>query len=179
MHKPVLNQTLLGGVVHEVMNDAVGTVAVYLDRGHPERRRVLVPFQGSRHDRAAAALAARVQQSSGCEITILHVLRSGGRSAEVRTVVDSFADTGGTVLIETVEHRSPAAAAIERAAGYDLVIVGAGEEWGLGGRPLGIGLQPERLIRDCPTSLLVVRGPREKASDASPGHVATARIASE
>jgi Kef-type K+ transport system membrane component KefB/nucleotide-binding universal stress UspA family protein len=180
LHKPVLSQSLLGGVVHEVMRQADTTVAVYVDRAGREPRRILVPFQGSGHDRAALALAARVQQSVGSEITVLHVVRSDAGSSESRKAIDSFVETGGKVLVETVEHRSPAAAAVERAPGYDLVIVGVGEEWGLGERRMGFGLQPERLIRDCPTSLLVVRGRRDGAAAIlPPRQIATARVSSE
>jgi nucleotide-binding universal stress UspA family protein len=170
LHKPVLTQTFLGGVVHDVMEQADVTVAIYVERKRAEPRRVLVPFQGSPHDRAALSLAARVQQTCGSEVTVLHVVRADGRSA-AKSAVDTFAESGGKVHVETVEHRSPAVAAIERAGAFDLVIVGVGEEWGLGERTRSFGLHPERLIRDCPTSLLVVRGGQES--------LATARIASE
>jgi len=64
--------------------------------------------------------------------------------------------------MEVVEHDSPAEAVIERSrAGYDLVIVGLGRDWGLAERRFG--MQPERLLRDCPTSLLVVRAERAAA----------------
>ena len=39
------------------------------------------------------------------------------------------------------------------------MVVGIGRDWGLGERVLGIGFQPEKLLTDSPTSLLVVRGP--------------------
>jgi Kef-type K+ transport system membrane component KefB/nucleotide-binding universal stress UspA family protein len=177
LHKPVLTQTFLGGVVHDVMQRADVTVAVYVARQAAETRRVLVPFQGSPHDRAALALAARVQETTGSEITVLQVVRPGGTSSAAHAI-DGFAETGGKVLVQTVEHRSPAVAAIERAADFDLVIVGVGEEWGLGDRKLAFGLQSERLIRECPTSLLVVRGARE-SNDAVRNNLATARVASE
>jgi Kef-type K+ transport system membrane component KefB/nucleotide-binding universal stress UspA family protein len=177
-HKPVLSQTLLGGVVHEVMRDARATVGVFVDRGLGDVRRVLVPFQGSPHDRAALALARRMRHSAGAEITILHVVRPGragtnselGARAAVSTVFDDPASAG--VTLEVIEHRAPAEAAIERSKqGFDLVIVGVGREWGLEGRMFGI--QPERLLRDCPTSLLVVR---DRPADESSNALAEARV---
>jgi len=173
LHKPVLSQTLLGGVVHDVMAGVRATVAVFVDRGLGDVKRVLVPFQGSPHDRAALALAARVQRATGAAITVLHVITRRGAGDPTAT---DFAEAGGSVTVETIEHASPAAAAIERSARYDLVIVGVGKEWGLGERRLGFGLHPERLIRDCATSLLVVR--RHDAASASPA-LAEARIASD
>jgi nucleotide-binding universal stress UspA family protein len=62
--------------------------------------------------------------------------------------------------MKVIEHREPVAAALHEAeAGYDLVLVGVGEEWGLEQRRFG--LRPEQLIRQCPTSLVVVRAARK------------------
>jgi hypothetical protein len=60
------------------------------------------------------------------------------------------------VRVKTVEGSAPVQAALEEAArGYDLVVVGVGHEWGLERRLFGVF--SERLIQQCPTSLLVVR----------------------
>ena len=60
------------------------------------------------------------------------------------------------VSMKVVEHDEPAEAALAEAAnGYDLVIVGVGQEWGLEERRFGV--HPERIISECPTSLLVVK----------------------
>ncbi len=165
-HKPVLSQTLLGGVVHDVLIGCETTVGVVVDRGLDQIKRVLVPYLGSAHDRTALALAQRLMTSSGAQVTVLHVVRedAGEEAAPAggaRNLVDSvFSEDSGQVTMRFVKHRSPAEAALaESANGYDLVIVGVGKDWGLGERVLGIGLQPEKLMTDSPTSLLVVRGP--------------------
>jgi Kef-type K+ transport system membrane component KefB/nucleotide-binding universal stress UspA family protein len=168
-HKPVLSQTLLGGVVHDVMNRCQSTVGVLVNRGLGGTiGRVLVPYLGSSHDRAALGLAQRLMISQGAAVTVLHVVRHG-RGEETldparsgaRALVDSvFIEDSGQVHMKIIEHRSPAEAALaESERGYDLVIVGAEKEWGLGEPVLGIGLQPEKLMTDSPISLLVVRGP--------------------
>ena len=46
--------------------------------------------------------------------------------------------------------------------GYDLVVVGVGAEWGLENSLFG--LHGERLIREAPTSLLVVHHPRQAST---------------
>ena len=170
-HKPVLSQTMLGGVVHQVLNDCQTTVGVLVDRGLDRIKRVLVPYLGSAHDRTALALGERLMRLRGAEVTVLHVVRDEARdeaaapAGGARTLVDSvFSEDSGQVTMRVIQHRSPAEAALaESARGYDLVIVGIGRDWGLGERVLGIGFQPEKLLTDSPTSLLVVRGP-----DASP-----------
>jgi nucleotide-binding universal stress UspA family protein len=105
--------------------------------------------------------------SRGAQVTVLHVVRGETREekeappARARTLVDSvFSEDSGQVNMRIIQHRSPAEAALaESERGYDLVIVGVGKDWGLGERVLGIGFQPEKLLTDSPTSLLVVRGP--------------------
>jgi nucleotide-binding universal stress UspA family protein len=76
-----------------------------------------------------------------------------------------FDESKGRVTFRSLEHDSPADAVLaESQRGYDLVIVGIGREWGLEHRPFGI--QAERLLRESPASILVVRGgARESAPE--------------
>jgi nucleotide-binding universal stress UspA family protein len=160
-HKPVLTRARLGGVVADVMREARSDVGVLVDRGLGQTRRVLVPFVGTEHDRAALALARRMLASEGTEVTVLHVIkprrRSGDEMLGAKDAVDSVFEEGrGKVVFQVVEHESPADAVLaESERGYDLVIVGMGRDWGLEQRQFGV--QPERLMRECATSLLVVR----------------------
>ncbi|HKE17933.1 MAG TPA: cation:proton antiporter [Kofleriaceae bacterium] len=166
-HKPVLSQTHLGGVVHDVMSQAPATVGVFVDRGLSSVKRVLVPYLGSPHDRAALALAHRLHKNAGAEVVILHVVkpnsarRQPGAADELMTTV--FGDDAPHVIMNVVEHRSPAEAALQHSGqGFDLVVVGVGREWGLSERRV-IGLQPEMIIRESPTSLLIVRDAASRA----------------
>jgi Kef-type K+ transport system membrane component KefB/nucleotide-binding universal stress UspA family protein len=188
LHKPLFSQTVLGGTVHEVMQEAGSDVAVLVDRGLEQVRRVLVPFIGSRHDRAALGLARRLLQGSGVEVTVLHVTSPEprhGHGTSHRLVEELFPGPSGQVHFQVVAHASPEDAVLEEAArGYDLVVVGVGAEWGLEGGLFG--LHRERLVRDSHTSLLVVRQPHpataratgtsppeeedEAARDATPAH---------
>jgi Kef-type K+ transport system membrane component KefB/nucleotide-binding universal stress UspA family protein len=175
-HKPVLSQTMLGGVVHDVLEHAPTAVGVFADRGLTQVRRVLVPFQGSAHDRGALALAHRLLIGHDVEVTILHVVSPGRGSDAGELGAREMAQhvfgepAGGQVRMEIVPHASPADAALEESArGYDLVIVGLGREWGLEQRQFGV--HPERLMRDCSTSLLVVRH--------QPAQIARAALAAE
>jgi Kef-type K+ transport system membrane component KefB/nucleotide-binding universal stress UspA family protein len=176
VHKPLFSQTLLGGVVHDLLSDMAPTVCVFVDRGIREVHRVLVPFQGSGHDRAALGLANRLMLHGGAEVTVLHVVRprrSSSAPAGAGDLVDAvFAEGAGRVRMKVIEHQWPGEAALaESAAGYDLVVVGVGREWRLGDRRLGIGMQPEPLIHGCPTSLLVVRGPGARPASLASGRL--------
>jgi Kef-type K+ transport system membrane component KefB/nucleotide-binding universal stress UspA family protein len=173
-HKPVLSQTLLGGVVHEVMQEATATVGVFVDRGLESVRSVLVPFHGSANDRAALALAGRVHKNAGATITVLQVVRPDRPRNPLSA--EALAELAGVARVEvvTVDHASPAAAALERAADHDLLVVGIGREWGLGDRRFG--LQPERLLTSSPTSILVVRAAPEAEAAEKGQPTATARM---
>jgi Kef-type K+ transport system membrane component KefB/nucleotide-binding universal stress UspA family protein len=162
-HKPVVTRTVLGGTVADVLEKAPATVAVFVDRGLQTVRKVLVPFQGSPDDKAALSLARRMT-TANVEVTILHVIKPGRMEGErlgaQQEIDQTFAEGGPwnrtSVRMKLVSHDKPAVAAVEEAGrGYDLVIVGAGHEWGLERRLFG--LAPELLVERCPISLLLVR----------------------
>jgi Kef-type K+ transport system membrane component KefB/nucleotide-binding universal stress UspA family protein len=173
--KPLIGRAALSGTVYEVMKRAPSDVGVFVDRGLTEIRRVLVPFLGSGHDRAALRLAHRILGRTGANVTVLHVVAPGrnatsGRGAKA-DMQEVFNEPGarGQVTFEVVEHAVPSEAALTEAArGYDLVVVGAGAEWGLEERLFG--LHPERIISTCPVSMVVVHqhGAARGATAAAP-----------
>ncbi|XXX80491.1 cation:proton antiporter [Sorangium sp. So ce134] len=185
-HKPLLSQTVLGGTVYEVMRGARTDVGVLIDRGLTAVRKLLVPFHGTAHDKAALALARRLAQQIGADVTILHVVKPKRRSDDAlgaQAAVDEVfeGEEGGAlrkskVVLKVVENDSPADAALEEAKrGYDLVLVGVGTEWGLTQRRFGI--RAEHIIQGCPTSLLVVRS-YEPAAARAPAPAPSAPILS-
>jgi nucleotide-binding universal stress UspA family protein len=159
-HRPVLNQTMLGGVVYDVMNDAPCDVGAFLDRGLDRVERVLLPFVGSLHDHAALRLAKRLVER-GAEVTLLHVKKPDEEAGDraVRRAADQVFQepSGGMVNILMAYDAEPLEVAIKESNnGYDLLIVGIGRDWGLEQRLVGV--YQERLMRDSPVSVLVVRG---------------------
>jgi nucleotide-binding universal stress UspA family protein len=150
-------------------------VSVLIDRGLPEVKRVLVPFLGTPHDFAALALARRILANPEAEVTVFHVVAPERRAETTplgaeAAVNSTFREVGGgRVVFRAIESDAPAEAVLrETRAGYDLVIVGMGREYGLEQRPFG--LQRERLLSECPVSLLVVRhaSAEEPAEEPSP-----------
>lgn len=175
-HKPLFSRTVLGGTVHEVMQGAGTDVAVLVGRGLKEIRRVLVPFIGSAHDRAALKLARRLPRQ-GVELTLLHVTPPGGRveSPAKTRVEELFPEEAGSVRFKVVAHASPEEAALEEARqGYDLLVVGVGAKWGLESHLFG--LHRERIIEEAPASLVIVRHPEAEGSEATaPGEAVELR----
>lgn len=161
-HKPIFSQAMLGGTVQEVMKRSAADVAVFIDRGEPfPPRRILLPYTGNVHDRAALALVARLTKRYGGQVTLLHVVRPGRPQPRVEREVQEvlaqeFSEpAGGSTKLMVVESTQPVETVLQEAVGYDLTVLGVGEEWQL--EPHIFGLRPERIAVHCPSSLLIVR----------------------
>ncbi len=173
-HKPVVSQSVLSGTVYEVMQHTRADVAVYLARQFRPWRRVLVPYAGGPHDRGALELARRIGTQTGADITILHVVPPARRTDDPRLGLSAEAHAFETdrVRLKVVEHDDPQEAAVEEALqGYDLVIIGASEVWGL--EPTLFSSRHERLADATPASLLILRQYRPAAVEASAALVPT------
>ncbi len=155
-HKPVLSKNILGGTVATVMRDAAVDVVVYVPRTLGAWRRVLVPYRGGVHDRAALALAQQVAKAGEVEITILHVVDPTGGEPPSGLSQEREAIESARVRLKVVPSDDALEVAVgEARSGYDLVIIGVSEAWGLD--PTSFGQRYERLASESPASLLIVR----------------------
>jgi len=161
-HKPVFSRAMLGGTVQHVMKRSEADVAVFIDRNSPfPPQRILLPYTGTVHDRAALALAARLTHRFGAQLTILHMVRPGRPQPRLEqeaqnVLIQEFPEpAGGHTRLQVVESARPVETILQEAGGYDLTVLGVGEEWQL--EPHVFGLRSERIAAQCPSSLLVVR----------------------
>ncbi|HWL94202.1 MAG TPA: cation:proton antiporter [Phycisphaerae bacterium] len=179
-HNPVIGQTFLGGTVHRVLDEARTDVAIFIDRGlHDRPKTILVPYLGSPHDRLALAIAARMGRHANAAVTVLHVIppgrdtKPGGeKRLNAKSVTEqAFADPTqpAPVNFKVVEHDDPIGAVLEQAKHFDLVVIGIAEAWGL--RSQLFGWRAERIARDCPSSLLILKKHIGPASAEAPGTV--------
>lgn len=161
-HNPVVGQAVLGGTVHRVLENTPANVGILVDRGmHARPKTILVPYLGSPHDRLALELAARMARNGGAAVTVLHVIppgrdksdKLGAESATQRVFADPTQPA--PVTFKVVEHSDPISAVLEAAKPFDLVVIGIAEKWGLTSHLFG--WRAERIARDCPSSLLIVR----------------------
>ncbi len=161
-HKPVIGKTILGGTVHRVLSQCPTHVAIFVDRGFRMARRILVPYLGSKHDTLALELAGRMARNTGALVTVLHVVApmrgDNARSLNARAAVDRVFDdpTSPTpVTFRVIEDPSPVGVVLHQAQNFDLIVIGVAEAWGLESHLFG--WRAERIARDCPCSLLIVR----------------------
>ena len=165
-HKPVIGKTILGGTVHRVLHQCDNDVAIFVDRGFRQARRILVPYLGSDHDKLALTLAHRMARNIEAHVTVLHVVApmrsdTGGESIGAKQAVEKvFEDPTPPgyktpVTFRVIEDESPVGVVLHQSQSADLVIIGVAEEWGLESHLFG--WRAERIARDCPSSLLIVR----------------------
>jgi Kef-type K+ transport system membrane component KefB/nucleotide-binding universal stress UspA family protein len=167
-HKPVFDSSVLGGTIVRVMRHATSDVAVFIDKGMPERiERLLLPYAGTVHDQRALVYAARLAGVHKANLTLLHVIHPGRASrveSEARDVLETMLPepmTGRTTFLRAIESNDPVQTVIDAAAPFDLTVLGVGSEWHVS--PHVFGLRPERIATECPSSLLIVQARVEEA----------------
>ena len=161
-HKPIIGRTILGGTVHRVLTGCESDVAIFVDRGFRQARKILVPYLGSEHDRLALYLAAQMSRNTEAQVTVLHVVsplrREDGRSLDAKGNVDRVFNEPlqtSPVTFRVIEDPSPVGVVLHQAPQFDLIVIGVAEEWGLESHLFG--WRAERIARDCPSSMLIVR----------------------
>jgi Kef-type K+ transport system membrane component KefB/nucleotide-binding universal stress UspA family protein len=170
-HKPILTESILSGTVNEVMRNAKADVCVYLERQFNPYKNILVPFRDGVHDKGALALAHQIAVNIDAQVTVLHIVKpknSGTPDSGVKTQINESARedvirAGGIedfpeerIKLRVVESNTPLDTTMKIAnRNFDLVVVGLSETWGL--EPSLFSKRHERLARECPASLLILR----------------------
>jgi nucleotide-binding universal stress UspA family protein len=140
------------------MQSAKTDVAVYVGRQHSSFQKIFIPFIGGVHDLAAIRLAKRVIDGKNIEITILQVVdlesNADKYTKELSKLKQSF--RSALINLQTVHTKDTQEVMLKEAKlGYDLIIIGVSEAWGL--EPTLFGRKHERLSSECNASLLIVR----------------------
>jgi Kef-type K+ transport system membrane component KefB/nucleotide-binding universal stress UspA family protein len=169
-HKPILSESILSGTVSEVMRNAKSDVCVYLERQFNPYKNILVPFREGVHDKGALALAHQIAVNIDAEVTVLHIIKPKNINAEKpggtqinESAKEDLIRAGGIedfpeerMKLRVVESNSPLDTTLKIAnRNFDLVVVGLSETWGLD--PSLFSKRHERLARECPASLLILR----------------------
>ena len=108
-------------------------------------------------DAGADDYARRLRGRCSLAIEAVALARRTASTPVERAIADvpSSGQSKLTWEFRTVEDESPVDAVLREAPGYDLVVIGVSEEWGLESHVFG--LRPERIAEESPTSMLIVR----------------------
>jgi len=163
-------QRVVGSVVKDVVRGAKCDVAVLRDRGIREAdiKRVLVPVGGGPHARLALRLAWDIVRAEKGSLTVLRILPQSDEvdiaveMAVLRQIVeDELEGVPDNVAFQVKRSNSVVEGILaevtntEEQEGYDLITIGASEEWFL--RSLLFGSIPDRVANGAPCSVLMVR----------------------
>lgn len=134
-------------------------------------RRVLVPLRGLENARRIAPFIADLCRDATATVTLLHVVeddetKASSRETVLRPAADRMRDHGlDTSLLEldAVTADDPADAIVDRAAAYDLVVLG---ETKPSVREILFGTVPERIVTTTDVPVIVVRHEDEEVEAA-------------
>jgi len=136
--------------------------AVLIPGGMDELRRVLVPLRGLENAHQIAPFIADLCRDATATVTLLHVVEEDETEADSRTDVlepaaDRMRDYGvdtGRLELDALTADDPADAIVDRAAAYDLVVLGETEP---SVREILFGTVPERVVTTTDAPVMVVR----------------------
>jgi APA family basic amino acid/polyamine antiporter len=167
-HGQLSTRRVEGSVVKDVVKEATCDVVVLRDRGVGGIKRVLVPVSGGPHARLALRLAWNIAKAEGGTLTALHILPETDKvimEVEMDVLHQLVEDVLGEIPKEVtlrlgcsksvVEGMLAESSRAEGQDGYDLVVIGASEEWFL--RNLLFGSIPDRVADGADCSVLMVR----------------------
>lgn len=164
-HGPLAFRRLRTTTDQKVARSAPADVAVLASRELDSVERILVPISGSRHARFGLRLAGDLTIAGhGARITALRVLPPAANdrrteseeSKTERLIGHELGSAARCVRIRVVRAQSVVAGVLNAAGeGYDLIILGASEQWFL--RHWLFGAIPDRVAEQAPCSVLMVK----------------------
>ena len=169
-------QQVQGSVVKDVVHGAKCDAAVLRDRGVGDIKHVLVPIGGGPHTRLALRLGWDVVRAEEGSLTVLRILPETGEvdmAVEMEVLRQLVEDMLGEIpeeitfslkrydsivegiLAEASASSAEPSAQTEGQTGYDLIVIGASEEWFL--RDMLFGSIPDQVADGASCSVLMVR----------------------
>jgi amino acid transporter len=161
---PLSAGQIYGSPGKTILQEARCHVAVLRERNLNEVHRVLVPAGGGPHARLGLRLAAQIARSDDAELTVLRIARPSedlNREAETRAcdhlANEVLGDCDARVRTKVVVHHAIVEGILEEArqGEYDLLVIGASNEWGI--KSLLVGAVPDAVADQAPCSVLMVR----------------------
>lgn len=161
---PLSNIRIYGSPTKNILEKAECDVGVFLPRKFSKVNRILIPVGGGPHARLGLRIASYLAQDEGANLTALRVLRPYAElDMEVemiglkRVITDVLGENPSHITPKIVIADDVIKAILETAGegNYDLLVIGASEEWQI--KSLLAGSLPDAIAGQSPCSVLLVR----------------------
>ena len=161
---PLSPGQIYGSPRKKILQEARSHVVVLRERDLGEVRRVLIPASGGPHARLGLRLASEIAGQDDAELTVLRIARPGeelNEEAEERACSHLAKEVLGScdvpVRTRVVVNEEIVRGILQEArdGDYDLLVVGASNEWGV--KSLLLGAVPDAVADRAPCSVLMVR----------------------
>jgi amino acid transporter/nucleotide-binding universal stress UspA family protein len=153
-----------GSIAQRVLEGTHCNVAVLRARKLQRIKHVLVPIGGGPHARLGLHLASQIARGDGATLTVLRILRPREDldiETEIRglrhVIADILGETAPSARARIRIHEGVVEGILQEAqeGEYDLLVIGASEEWML--KNLLVGAVPDAVANRAPCSVLMVR----------------------
>lgn len=144
---PLDPQSAAENPVKALLDKAQTNVLVLLDRKPGRIRNILAPVGGGLHSRLALRLAYEIAEQENARITALHTFAGAVAAEETEDKMNALREIVveelGTIPLRLASRVAPAESVIQGVLDeihrqeYDLLVMGASEEWGAGTRLFG------------------------------------------
>lgn len=150
--------------IKNILEKAPCNVAILLSKEFSQVHRILVPIGGGPHARLGLRLASQFARGETAELTALRVLRPKPdldmdmEMEGLKRVVSDVLDKNAAMSIPRIvvnENVIEAILSTAREGNYDLIVIGASEEWQI--KSLLAGSLPDAVADQSPCSVLLVR----------------------
>lgn len=160
---PLSAGRIYGSPDKTILQEAHCHVAVLRERRLSEVHRVLVPAGGGPHARLGLRLAAEIARSDEAELTVLRIaypseeLDVEAEMRALRHLAEEVLGPDPRVQTRVAVHEAIVEGILEEAreGEYDLLVIGASNEWGV--KSLLVGAVPDAIADRAPCSVLMVR----------------------
>jgi amino acid transporter len=160
---PLSAGRIYGSPDKTILQEARCHVAVLRERHLSEVRRVLVPAGGGPHARLGLRLAAQIARSDEAELTVLRIaypseeLDVEAEMRGLRHLAEEVLGPDPRVQTRVAVHEAIVEGILKEAreGEYDLLVIGASNEWGV--KSLLVGAVPDAVADRAPCSVLMVR----------------------
>ena len=164
-NRPTSAANIYGSPEKTLLQAAKSNVAVLRSRNFPEKiQRILIPAGGGPHARLGLRLAAEIARSDEAELTLLRICKP---TPDIEVEAESRAlDHLAEEVLEKIDPRIRTKVVVDdgvvdaiireaKADSYDLLVIGASDEWAV--KSLLVGSIPDAIADQAPCSVLLVR----------------------